>query len=87
MSMVTKTQIAQQIVNVLNDSAKMVDPLGTDRVGSFCFMPHDDLSFNRMLPKLKIEFDDQSEPDSKGMGKANLKLQKYQSFNIYPYVK
>jgi len=84
--MATKTQIAQQIVNILNDSSKMTDPLGSDRVGSFCFMPHDDLSFNRMLPKLKIEFDDQDEPNLKGMGKTNLKLQKYQSFNIWIYV-
>lgn len=81
--MVTKTIIAKQIVNILNDSSLMVDPMGTSRVGSFCFMPNQDMSYSRQLPKIKLEFDDQNAPDEKSMGKENLKHQKYISFNAW----
>ena len=84
--MVTKTIIAQEIVDILNNSGSMTDPLGSSRVGSFCFMPHQDLSYNRQLPKIKLSFNSQDEPDSKSMGKTNIKLQKYISINAWIYV-
>jgi len=84
--MVNKTQIAKSVVNILNNSSYMNDPLGSSRVGSFAFMPHQDMSFNRQMPKIKIAFNDQDAPDEKSMGKNDIKLNKYISLNAWIYV-
>lgn len=74
------------LVVLLNDNTKMTDPLGSDRVGSFCFTEDQDLNFTRSLPKLQAVFSDSSAPDNRTYGQRN-KHDKYLTINVYIYVK
>lgn len=48
-------ELCTQIKNVLNDTSKLVDPLGTARTGNFVFGPDEELVFTRQMPKIQID--------------------------------
>ncbi len=84
--MVNAGEVSERIVKLLNDSSKMEDPLGAERSGSFCLKPEQELSSNRMMPKLQLTYDNQDGPTERSFGRL-ISHNKTYDFNIWIFVK